>query len=692
MIRQAELRALEGTVDQICIGISDTTDACLGSMDAFLNNAAISGAFVSSAKAYMAQAHKVMLRGLAQAAQDLQTQFHDYVRGYSGVDEQEGFVLPSDQMEEFTDDLNHSFSELTACAGQIRSILQSVSSYVPAAAGPWYPWEQAGEETQGTCARVQRLREAVLSHEAASGNRLSRLREMTDNLEHTIRTVNSGNCQGLGFGVYVPGTFASIAGVQAAFLAEQMMREDLKAYGIGEEQLGLLKSYGYQTSDLMKLYESCETQEDRSLLGSLFRGDYAQAFATDPVRLSDSMSLVISDYASRLFEAGDTSEFQALVNGILFQNEGTGLFSEPGPGVRTIRMSYLEDLFQGTMVLLEMNSALLLQANVTPEMKSRNWQLLSLANLWASQYHLEEELLYQKDPSISPEISFSKLGGAGYDMAYTYNYTRISHNPFQEHGEDVSIWVTSDILETSEDLLNGTYLAEREQLEESADQLIQKVMGESLWSAGCSVVAVALPEAGVAMKMLETAVKEDTDKMDDHLLNIAGRVSGGTGTGGLVLGEAIDGLQTYLDKNAELSDRIGRLDDLYEGSMWGTGVRSNYVVPDAFSTGERTHILSGIYNPDYLETIGSWNREGITALLPDADLAQIDQVLTTHPEYSAVLPGTLKYKMIHGFDGGSILDYPVNEIAEAKHIVESIVRDATQGSGAAGYWNIENAF
>ena len=693
LIRQAQLRALQGNVDQICNGLSNSTDACLQSIDLFIHNDSISGAFVSSAKAYMGQVHKVMLRGIVQAAQELQLRFREYLQGYASVDEQEGFVLPSDQMEEFTRALDRSASDLSACVGQIQRILQRVASYAPAAAAQTFPGEQAEGETQGICSRVQRLKETVLHHEAISVSRLSHARELTASLEQTVRTISSGNCHGLGLGVYVAGTFASIAGASAKFLAEQVMMQDLKEAGLDEKQLRLLQNYGYQAEDLMKLYDSCETEEDRKFFTSLFCSDYESAFSSDPNRLSDSMSLMISDYASRLFASGDTSEFQEFVNGIMLQNGGTGWFSDPAPGVKTIRMSYLEELFQGTMVLLEMNSAMLLRGNVTPEMKERNWQLLSLANLWASGYHLEDELQYQRDPLHPPVVFFADLGEHGGDMEYTYYYTRVSHNPFQAQGEVISIDVSSDILETSEDLLNGTYLAERGHLQESADQLLRKVMGESLWSAGCSVISVALPEAGVAMKMLETAVREDYDKADDHLLDLAGKVGpGGTGSGGLVIGEAIDGLQTYMDKNAELSDRIGRLDELYEGSMWGTGVRSSYAVPDIFSSGEKTHILSGIYNPDYLETIGNWNREGITALLPDADLAQIDHVLSAQPQYSSIGPDSLEYKMLHGFGNESILDYPVSDIAEAKHTVESIVREAALENGTAAYWNIENAF
>lgn len=693
LIRQAELHALEGTVSQICNRLSSAADAALQSADLFINHDSNSGAFVTSAKACMAQVHKALLLGIEQAARELQMQFREYLRGYTQVDGQDGFVLPSEQMEEFTNALRHEVSDLAVCAGQIRRILQSVSSCAPAAAAQSFPWEQAEGETKGICARVQGLKETVISYEAASKSRLSHLRELTASLEQTVRLVSSGHGRGLGLGVYVPGTFISIAGLPAALLSEQVMVHELKTKGIGEERIRLLKSYGYQPADLVKLYDSCETEDDQAFFSRLFNGNYESAFSIDPAHLSDPMSLMLSDYAGRLFESGETNAFQEFVNGILLQNGGTGWFSDPAPGVKTIRMSYLEELFQGTMVLLEMNSALLLQGRGTAQMKERNWHLLSLANLWASGYHLENELQYQKDPLRAPVISFSDLGTRGGDMEYTYYYTRISHNPFQEHGEVVSIEVSSDLLETSEDLLGGTYLAEREQLQESADQLLQKIMGDSLWSAGCSVLSVALPEAGVAMKMLETAVKEDYDKADDHLLNLAGKVSpGDTGSTGLVLGEAIDGLQTYLDKNAELSDRISRLDELYEGSMWGTGVRSSYVAPGPFSSGEETHILSGIYNPEYLETLGKWNREGITALIPDADLAQIDHVCSTQPQYSFIGPDTLEYKMLYGFGEESILDYPVSDIAKAKQTVESIVREASQGNSRTACWNIEEAF
>jgi len=126
--------------------------------------------------------------------------------------------------------------------------------------------------------------------------------------------------------------------------------------------------------------------------------------------------------------------------------------------------------------------------------------------------------------------------------------------------------------------------------------------------------------------------------------------------------------------------------------MWGSGIRSVYEVPDLFSDGERTHILSGIYNPDYLETIGRWNREGITALVPEADPDRIGQLWDSRPEYSTLGTDSLEYKMIHGFGGESILDYPINDIAEAKNTLEQIVREAFPENPALASWNVENAF
>lgn len=686
LIRHEDLRTMGEKVQTLYDILVEAAQNCSAMIDAFLTDQELSGAFASSVKQYMTEVHKVILRGFVQVAQMLQDKMRDYLTGYQGIDPQAGFVLPGSGMEAFRSELLRQHQALCGCAGRIQDALRTISDLFDSAG---ITADQPGYATQDVCTKVTQLQDEILSHEQKNLSDLHILQISLQDLRFMVSRIQGNDRPDIR--TYQSGNFQLLTGRLA--LMDRILCEELCMAGFQEETISRMERYGYEPEDLRSLYSSCETEADRSFLLFMAAGEYEKAFAADPGTLSEPMSLMIADHALRLYAAGNLRELEVLNNAVLMQTEGTGWFSDPLPGVTTRRQAYLKKLFEGSMVLLELNSSLLLQEDVTPEMKERNWNLLSMASLWNTQYHLDRDLAYRQDPVHPPCMVISSQQKDPHGISFIYLYTAISHNPFDNRREVVSVDVSADILETSEDLLNGMYLAERGELQEAADRLLMQTLGEGILDAGCSILFVAMPELGVAARMLETAIRMDTSSMDNRMLELSGKLQlSGQGPGKILLGEAIDGLQAYMDKNTELSDKISHLDKLYEGSMWGTGIEGSYTIPDAFSSGSRTYILSGIYNPDYLETIGNWNREGLTALLPDVDMAQIGYVMEQYPEYAGIGPDQLLYRMIYGFGEDNILNYPVSEIAEAKQILESIVREVYNGGEHAFYWNVEKAF
>lgn len=686
LIRHDDLMALQNSVQDLCDQLIMAAEDCRQMIGRFRENGSMDGEFFRSVRDYLSDVHGKVLQALEQIARQLKEKVRAYVAGLTAMDAQSGFVFAGIVMEEFWNGLRREYQELEACAGSIDQALQEVSDLVGTSGLAMDLPEAATHHVSGCVAKLQ---EEIRAHEAFFEKDLGSLHGSFTELQQLMGQMCSGaEADPAAFSVR-----ALSAWIGTHALKELITGAQLKEAGFGEEEILHMARYGYDATDLVKLAEACVTDADREFLLDLAGGDYDSAFAEDPSCLSESMSLIAADYAGKLYASGDLSGLEGLVNAILLQNNGIGWFQEPAPGVHTIRQGHLENLFRGTMVLLELNSSMLLQGLATEEMKERNWELMAMANLWNAQYHLDEELTYRRDPLHPPRVVIRQIDQEGHSMDYTYMYTAISHNPFQMQQEVISIDVSADILETSSDLMSGMYLAERGRLQEASDQLMERILGESIWKAGNSIISVAIPELGMALKMAESAIEKDIFDADDHLIDLTRKMHlTNKDPDSILLGEAIDGLQAYLDKNTELSDKIGQLDKLYEGSLWGTGFRSSYTVPDAFSSGSKVHIMSGIYNPDYLETIGNWNREGITALLPEADMIQIAWVMEQYPEYAGIGPDQLVYKMIYGFGPESILDYPVHEVAEAKQIVEEIIREVYNRGDYAFQWNVEKAF
>ena len=683
LIRQEELQRVQATVQKICESVIAAAADCEQMIGLFQSDQTCAGAFSDSVKSYFSEIHRAALRSFSEIARMIQREVQSYVAGYAAIDGQAGFVLPESTMEAMKSAVTRQQQLLSECVADAHAALQNVSDLF-GTSGLFL--DAAEAETQQFCGHITALEQEIHIYETSRSQIWKDIQSAVQQQRQVVSQLDAGT----GF-QKASGEFSITAGLHAA----EPLICFLKLGEAGFDYAGVVRMgrYGYEPADIVLLYESCTTDSDREFLLYLTEGDYERAFAQDPGNLSDSIGVLGADYACRLFSAEDRAELEAFNNAVLVQNDGIGWFSDPSPGSKTIRQAYLEDLFQGSMALLELNSVMILQGDADQQTRERNWDLLSMADLWNMEYQLEEDLCFQRDPRIPVQVFIQELHRDQHQLEYEYVYTAISHNPFSDRQEVIPIAVTSDILETSDDLLNGIYLAERSKLQESQDHLAQKLLGAGIWDAGVGIISVAVPELGVALGMLETVIEQDVSEYDDDLLSLAGKMHlTKENTGNILLGEAIDGWQAYLDKNTELSDKIGQLDSLYEGSLWGSGIRSSYTIPDAFSSGHKIHILSGIYNPDYLETIGEWNRQGIAALLPAADIAQIRQALEQYTESAGSAVDPLVYQMIHGFGEDSILDYPINEIAQAKKSVEDLIRDIYSKGDYVYHWNVEKAF
>lgn len=142
-----------------------------------------------------------------------------------------------------------------------------------------------------------------------------------------------------------------------------------------------METLGYSFVRTVEIWSSLETKEDKHFFTCLIQGQgnelkYIEAFGIDPNELSYGATIAMSEYAYRLLgkaaETGGKNEFEK--NFIAFNNallNSTKIFNDIMPDGMEIespkkiyRDVYLERIFAGTAVLLDVDTGRLLEAKM----------------------------------------------------------------------------------------------------------------------------------------------------------------------------------------------------------------------------------------------------------------------------------------------------------------------------------------
>ena len=683
IIRYEQLNELCSGICSACNDISARADICAEKADVLIGDPTQFGELAGAVKAYMSQVHRTLLMAISALSSQICELSAAYRKGYEDIDPSTTFVLDTACIYEFSESLTSLLCELREVNDRINRTISGIADIVSCGCiscdGVEYVTMFLHNIVMGIVSDIEKWEDTCRT-------RTESLKNAVSFIERLMSASISGN--------FTVGIMPALTGIIGPEIIDGLkMYSFLYDNGFTKEMIAGMKSLGYSADDLRTILRSCSSEEDRLFVITLSAGDYEKAFSADQHFLSLEMDLFMAEYGARVFSLGNVKQFERFNNAILSQTEGTGLFWDLSPGMLTNRHMYIDRMYEGTAALLEINSYSIFQNGSDECSSSKNLDYMSLLSIWNTQYNLEEELSFRIDHEMPLMVKYDKIDHETHEVSYTFLYTEMSHDPFSDRKTVHSIQVDDDMLETADDLVNGIYLRDRSALEDEADSLMLEILAESVTGAAGGLISLAVPGAGLAVRMLEKAIAGKNSSLDNKTADAIRTVTGSDyGADDLLIEQVIDGFQEYRNKSEELSSRMMELDKSYEGSLWGSGIRSSYIVPGTILSGDRISVLSGIYNPEYLDTLGRWSREGITALIPDIDMGILEETLFKEPRFTSVSEDSITYKMIYGFGEESILDCPVTEIAAGKARLETLVRTAYASDPELKYWNVEDAF
>lgn len=662
-VRHSEQMLYENNIRSRTARLSEHIRSCERTIGILVGETTFTGRFADAVKRYFGEVHLGLLESAGQILRELENRTLEYINGYQTIEEKEGFVLKSDAMYGFTESAARCRQKLEGYDAVIREHLKQAADILTL---PAVSVGRIQEVTGRLTGEVRYFSERIEHYEEQTKGLIQETDRLLRLFESCLDRIRQTELSDLSKGS--AGALRSICGLQE--LQDALALKYLAGLSLTDSMVGNLKELGYTVSDIVNLFDNCQNETDHGFLRLLAATDYREAFQTAPVNLSEEMDLVLADYLYRLFTGGDLSRFTLCCNAILAQTDLYITQECTADRMEQYRDIYLQRLFAGTSVLLDMNSCFILSGNADDEEKKKNWELLKLASFWGSQAEILQEL-----HSLFPcHISITDQNFVLQDICYDFMYF-IPAGPGRK--KSAILQAEMKILETSDDLFTAEYLTGREELVHRTENLWKEVLADGVEGAFAGVLAVLFPELSAGYGILKAMFTAPND-LDRHLLKQTERNPGTAEKAGkAVLEELVDGVQSYFTKKAELEKALAEKDRMYTGHFWGSAGQVSY--------DGGTFCMTGLYNPAYLETIAAWNREGIGGLDPALDQQKIFETAQS----GRITRDSLAYKMIYGFGGESILDYPINEIAEAKTEVEQLIRMSDEGYRN---WNVEDAF
>ena len=93
-----------------------------------------------------------------------------------------------------------------------------------------------------------------------------------------------------------------------------------EGYGLTEERLNYLHNIGYANKDIVELMETYN-DTDKEFLLEILKGNYDDAFLSDPDTISQDAYLLVSDYLSKLVDKEDLNELEKVINSLAMSDD-----------------------------------------------------------------------------------------------------------------------------------------------------------------------------------------------------------------------------------------------------------------------------------------------------------------------------------------------------------------------------------
>lgn len=513
-------------------------------------------------------------------------------------------------------------------------------------------------------------------------NRTSSLFLEATDLFNAVQNVNAtlgGSWNGSSFTATVPEEYISL--IKGAWENTKDVRE-LRQLGVTIDQYRNMEKIGYTAEGIKALVASCVTEEDRQFLAELMNEDYISAFAISPASLSEGMALTMANYATylaRWLTIEDGCKKLQEFNNAIYQYEKTGISPI---GYSSNAGAYLSRLYAGTQLLLEMNSNEIL--NLTEAgAKDKNYLLMAMSSLWGAQYQVITSADFDHDLGKvfkNVEINQLKYNESmhkfSFDMLYVADKILLgdSTNGYKPVTEEITgSWQISTECTVMPSDLDGEKMVDAmRELEEQADELREEYFLKG--SIGTIITAVSAwnPLLGMGLSALCT-IEGYADMELGALTDKLNEKTGGEYTSVSV--ESLVGIlgtyQDYLNSTKAIDNMIMHVKDDYMMSMFGAGGICEV-------EGETYLIFDGIYNPNSLEKLGQWQKNGLTGLDSKFTSKDIESLLDYITRLKKKDSETIRSNAEVLIKGGNIVNMDPLDLYKAIKVVEEAVRETKE--------------
>lgn len=385
--------------------------------------------------------------------------------------------------------------------------------------------------------------------------------------------------------------------------------------GITEEQINNMQTMGYQPHEIRAVWESLATEEDRNFYIYLMEGTeeaYEQAFAINPNDLSEHMMLVLSDYACHFLMTDGNGEYIYIHQLELFNNallSANQMYYYPENEETAYWASslcysdiYMNMLQSGTRMLLESATFTLAELETNnptySEILERYGRELSMANLWASEQFMIQEIIAQGIPGMEHAIRLSNIQFSG-------GQSGIGNFDFQLEYSDGRVQQVSSELLISSLELDIQHGAERlEHMRSEQNRLMQNMILEMLEGSLTISAGFIAPELGLMVSAVCMAYGDGSSLSDlDSIAN--------TDMGRLGINQSqnvIDHMVAYFISDINSNSALSQAEWDEKMDMFGLG---GMTIID----GEDAVTFSGMYDPDVLRKILIWEEKGPAGLM-----------------------------------------------------------------------------
>ena len=432
-----------------------------------------------------------------------------------------------------------------------------------------------------------------------------------------------------------------------------------KGMGVSEEEISNLAELGYSKVEIAELFKCTKSEEDIEFLKCMLTEDYKKAFDTDPRSLSDIITIIMADYANRLYSQGKNEELMKFTNAIL----GSSIREDMDPAdyatdvafiCPTYCCGYLDKMYVGAKAI-QMKSLIEVaamdpEAAYYEEMKASYEEKWDMANFWATQAKYRSDQQWKSGSSMNAVkmIGFTKTKEK--QIVFKMEY----YDGKKGYVEDE---ITMDRKDTPSGYRNSENCLEMEELDKEANTIVAKTAFKIISNLGILGVSAVSPVAGFGLGALKGVATMSPGSVTG--VDVFGQSDGAKlalNGGQEIMSGIADGLLEYYATKGEISAAN------YQHKMEYFGSCAESYYEDAL--GEKTTFLVNvdINNPDMVRAMYQYQAEGfgsITGWDVNFDLLKKDVATADNKGLSdktKLLAGKILNKQYNLFDDSYIND------------------------------------